>query len=123
MALTQPRTALAFERWRCAGLALSALLAAYYFCKMLYQKLLEIAETPFRSKDEALGLIDKMLDASMINLKDSINVGEPKALLFVAINRIDNTWNLVSKKTGGWINQNAFSTYIKEDEQLSKLLK
>lgn len=90
---------------------------------MFYQNLLQIAEKPFRSKEQAMEIVNEMLNASFKELKNSISAGESKTLMFAAIQRIDNTWNLVSKKTGGWINQNAFSDYIKSDEELSKLLK
>lgn len=91
--------------------------------KMFYQTLLQTAEKPFSSKEQAMEVIDEMLKISLQELKDSISVGESITLLLAAVKRIDNTWNLVSKKTGGWIKQDAFSEYIKSDEELKKLLR
>lgn len=89
---------------------------------MLYEKLLELANNPLLSQQTAPEILDEMLNVSLKNIASSVKPGEPMHLIHAASKRVNNTWNLVAQKSGGWFKKDAFLEIVKDDEELSALL-
>ena len=85
---------------------------------MLKDDLLKIATETVDSDDEILRLMfNRSLNEITLNLE---NISDKD--LIPLIQRIDNTWNLVSSKTGNWINENAFSLCLRQMSNFKLLI-
>jgi hypothetical protein len=84
----------------------------------LYNKLQDIVKNGKQNGEPYLTVIDKMLDAGIDEIKDIFTPGASKKVCIETIRRVDNTFNIVSKQNGDFLKPDAFSMYLKSDENL-----
>lgn len=67
------------------------------------------------------GLLNEMIKITLIEFKNQIMECNTKAEFRAQVDRINNTWNLLSDKHSDPLKKDAFVTFIKEDDTFSPL--